>query len=58
MKCNIGYDKCVLYLNWLEMMDLIERKDDDIGFEILNLSERGIDLYKRKLNALEIDPNL
>ncbi len=49
MKCNIGYDKCVLYLNWLELMDLIERKIDVDGFEIIILSERGNDFYKRKL---------
>ncbi len=51
MKCNVGYDKCVLYLNWLELMDLIERKIDADGFETIILSERGNDFYKRKLNT-------
>ena len=49
-KCNLGYDKCVLYLNWLEMMDLIDRETDADGFETIVLSERGNDFYKRNLN--------
>ena len=27
-KCNLGYDKCRLYLDWMEMMDLIKRETD------------------------------
>jgi predicted transcriptional regulator len=49
MKCRIAYDKCIRYLNWLEMMDLIERRPDENGFETIVLSESGTDLYKRKL---------
>ncbi|TLX95788.1 MAG: hypothetical protein E6K91_01810 [Thaumarchaeota archaeon] len=49
IKCNLSYDKCVLYLNWLEMMELIERQKDEDGFETIVLSQRGSELYKRKL---------
>lgn len=50
MKCNLGYDKCVLYLDWLEKMDLIKRENDEDGFEIIILSERGYEFSKRKIN--------
>lgn len=45
--CNLGYDKWVLYLNWLETIDLIKRKTDEDGYEIIVLSERGNEHYKR-----------
>lgn len=47
LKCSMGYDKCVLYLDWLEMMDLIKRKSDENGFETVILSEKGNDFYKK-----------
>ena len=50
-RCNLSYDKCVRYLNWLEMMEVIERLIDVDGFETIVLSQRGYDLYKRKLNS-------
>ena len=49
MKCNLGYDKCVLYLDWLEIVDFIHRTHND-GHETIRLSERGMDLYKNKLD--------
>ena len=52
MKCNLGYDKCLLYLDWLEIVDFIHRAHDE-GHETIRLSERGIDLYKRKLNEIK-----
>ena len=50
-RCNLSYDSCIRYLNWLEMMELIERYIDVDGFETIVLSQRGHDLYKRKLNS-------
>lgn len=54
LKCNMGYDKCVLYLDWLEMMDLIQRENDEDGFEVIFLSERGLNFLKNYTNT-ELD---
>lgn len=47
-KCNLSYDKCRMYLNWMDIMDLIKRETDDNKFEIISLNEKGGDLYTRK----------
>lgn len=47
-KCNLSYDKCRLYLDWMDMMDLIKREIDDNGCQIISLNEKGSDLYIRK----------
>src|SRR2546426_9062073 len=44
MKCKLSYDNCLLYLNWLEMMDLIKKETDLDGFELISLTDKGIDL--------------
>lgn len=49
MKCKLSYGNCLLYLNWLEIMDLIKRETDGEGFEMVSLSEKGKDLYSRQL---------
>ena len=54
LKCNLAYNKCVLYLDWLETIDLIQRADHD-GYETIRLTERGTDLYKRKLNEIKLE---
>lgn len=51
MRCNLSYGNCVLYLNWLEMMDLITRETDYDGFELISLAEKGKDLYRRLLHT-------
>jgi predicted transcriptional regulator len=48
--CNMGYDKCRLYLDWLEMMELVRREDNEDGFEVIILTERGRSLYNKKFN--------
>jgi predicted transcriptional regulator len=53
MQCNMSYDKCVLYLDWLEMMDVIEKEIDKEGYTLIQLSERGSDLYQKKFRSLE-----
>ena len=47
MNCNMAYDKCILYLDWLETLNLISRKRDDFGFELVGLSDRGSELYEK-----------
>ena len=49
MKCKLSYGNCLLYLNWLEIMDLIKREIDQDGFELISLTEKGRDLYTRQL---------
>ncbi len=46
MKSGLGYDKCVLYLAWMEMLGLIGREKDEEGFEVISLSDRGMNLYR------------
>ena len=53
MKCHLSYNKLVLYLEWLEMMDLIKREHDDNSFERISLNDRGIEFYTRKLQDKE-----
>jgi predicted transcriptional regulator len=51
-KCNIGYDKLVLYLDWLEIMDMIDRKiEPDTRLECIKLSETGIHFCNAKLST-------
>ena len=50
MKCNLSYNKLVLYLDWLEMMDFIKRELDEKKFECISLNEKGREFYIRKLN--------
>ena len=47
MKCKLSYDNCLLYLNWLEMMGLIKKETDRDGFELISLTDKGIDLYAK-----------
>lgn len=48
--CSMGYDKCRLYIDWLEMMDLIRKEINDDGKEELILTEKGRSLYSKKFN--------
>jgi len=53
MKCNMSYDKCVLYLEWLEMMGLIKKEIDGDGF-VVGLTQQGHDLYLRRFKTIEM----
>ena len=53
MKCNLSYNKLVLYLEWLEMMDFIKRELDEKKFECISLNEKGREFYSRKLKDVE-----
>ena len=48
MKCKISYDNCVLYLNWMELLDLVKKERNEHGSEFISLSERGRELWERK----------
>jgi len=45
MKCNLAYDKCVLYLNWMELLGLIKYEIDIDGFEVISLEEKGNKIF-------------
>ena len=51
MKTKLSYDKFVLYLNWLELMDLIKIETNDVGMEMISLSENGLNFYSRKIKT-------
>lgn len=48
--CSMGYDKCRLYIDWLEMMELIRKEMNEDGHEELILTEKGRSLYSKKFN--------
>ncbi|HJW19485.1 MAG TPA: winged helix-turn-helix domain-containing protein [Candidatus Nitrosotalea sp.] len=52
-KCNLSYDKCCRYLDWMEVMDLIMKEKNEEGFEIVTLTERGSVLYNKKFRDLK-----
>lgn len=54
MICNMSYDKCARYLEWLRMMDLIKNETDENGFELLSLNDRGIDLCIKEFTTISI----
>lgn len=45
MRCNLSYDKFALYLGWMETMDLIKKEIDGEGYELINLNDRGRELF-------------
>jgi len=53
MKCNLSYNKLVMYLDWLEMMEFITRELDEKKFECISLNEKGREFYTRKLKDVE-----
>ena len=50
MKSNVSYHKCILYLKWMETLELIIKKHDDKGHEKISLTERGMRLYKKEMD--------
>lgn len=46
MKSGLSYDKCVLYLAWMDMLGFIKREKDEEGFQVLSLSDAGLNLYR------------
>lgn len=52
-KCNLSYDKCCRYLDWMEIMDLITKEKNDDGYEVVLLTERGSVLYNKKFRDMK-----
>lgn len=50
MTCNLGYKRCIQYLNWLELMDLIKIDDDKNGSHLISMNERGTELVIKYQN--------
>ena len=48
MQCNMAYDKFLLYLDWMDTMDLTKKDIDEDGFEVVSLTERGNILFLKK----------
>ncbi len=46
MNCGMSYDKCLLYLEWMNTLSLISNESDH-GFELLSLSHRGIEFFEK-----------
>ena len=55
MQCNMAYDKFLLYLDWMHIMDLIKREIDEDGFEVVILTERGHNLFSTKFQENKIE---
>jgi len=55
MQCNMAYDKFLLYLDWMEIMDLVKRETDQDGFEVVGLTERGSNLFSTKFQENKIE---
>jgi len=49
MTCNLGYKRCVQYLNWLEIMNLIKKDVDQDGSHLISVNEWGIELVQKFL---------
>lgn len=45
LKAHLSYDKCLSYIEWLELMGLIRKENDDHDSELINLTEKGNELY-------------
>ena len=51
MKCSLGYDKCILYLEWMNMMSLINRTVDTNGYELISLQDKGRELFQKRFHS-------
>lgn len=50
--CNMSYDKCILYLDWLKIMDLIRKEQNDEGYELISLNEKGMEIYEKNFKDI------
>ncbi len=53
--CNMGYDKCILYLEWMKKMDLIKKENDERGNELISLNDKGRQIYEKNFNNLDFN---
>ena len=52
MLCKMNYHKCLLYLNWMERLDLIKKEDGIDDFELVNITDNGREIFLRQLADL------
>ena len=45
LKAHLSYDKCLSYLEWLELMGLIRKEINGRDSELISLTEKGTELY-------------
>src|SRR3989338_9672568 len=45
---NMSYDGCILYIGWLELLGFVKKEADE-RFEMIWLTDLGINFYKTKL---------
>ena len=50
-KGNLAYDNCRRYLEWMEMMELVKRENEE-GFEVIVLTEKARKLYAKKMEII------
>lgn len=48
---DMGYDNCVMYLNYLEMLELIKKENNEVHKEIFGLTDYGMRICKKILDA-------
>jgi predicted transcriptional regulator len=53
LKCNLSYANCLLYLEWLDFLGLIEKKIDHDNSELTGLTENGRMLGRKLQLVLE-----
>lgn len=49
---KMGYDKCMQYLDCLEILDFVKKKTDQDGHDTYDLTINGIGFCKRRLSHL------
>lgn len=47
-KSGLAYDKCALYLDWMNVLSITNIEIDETGFQLVSLSEKGNALYERE----------
>lgn len=58
LKTHLSYDKCLRYLEWLELMGFVKREGEHDGSEFINLTQSGNDLYSQYINLKNIVQNI
>lgn len=42
LNCNMSYNRCVQYIDWMKKMELVEQEYDGRGLELIHISDRGM----------------
>lgn len=49
LNAKMNYNNCLLYLDWFEMFGFVNRETDEQGFEMVGLSDVGIDFFRTRV---------